>query len=91
MITLDEIEAGAQCTHKNTSLRYLVVAVEGEEILLEAQTDGHEPLTVPAGLFLKEFHIGERFTTTRRRSSRGRGRRSPGGPPAAPSWANDSA
>jgi CspA family cold shock protein len=84
MITLDEVEAGAQCTHKNTSLRYLVVAVEGEEVLLEAQTDGHEPLTVPVDLFLKEFHIGERFTAARRRSGRGRGRRSPSGPPAAP-------
>ena len=86
MITLDEVEAGAQCTHKNTGLRYQVVAVEGDEVLIEAQTDGHEPLTVPGDLFLKEFHIGERFSTARRRSGRGRGRRSggPGGPPAAP-------
>ena len=86
MITLDEVEPGAQCTHKNTGLRYQVVEVEGDEVLIEAQTDGHEPLTVPADLFLKEFHIGDRFTAARRRSGgRGRGRRSgPGGPPAAP-------
>lgn len=84
MITLDEVEPGAQCTHKNTGLRYAVVEVEGEEVLLEAQTDGHEPLTVPADLFLKEFHVGDRFSTPRRKGGRGRGRRSGPQAPAAP-------
>ncbi len=85
MLTLDEVESGAQCTHKNTGLRYGVVAVEGEEVLLEAQTDGHEPLTVPAELFLKEFHIGERYSAARRSRGRGgRGRRTTNAAPAAP-------
>ena len=84
MLTLDEIESGAQCTHKNTGLRYVVVEVEGEEVLLEAQTEGHEPLTVPAELFLKEFHIGERYAAARRSRGRSRGRRGATSAPAAP-------
>ncbi|MCP3987176.1 MAG: cold shock domain-containing protein [bacterium] len=84
MLSLDEIEAGAQCTHKNTGLRYAVVAVEDEEVLLEAQTDGHEPLTVPADLFVKEFHVGEQYRTPRRGRSRGRSRRTGPQAPAAP-------
>ncbi len=85
MLTLDEIEPGAQCTHKNTGLRYAVVAVEGEEVLLEAQTEGHEPLTVPVDLFVREFHLGERYAAARRGRSRGRGRRSgASGPTPAP-------
>jgi CspA family cold shock protein len=58
MLTLDEIEPGASCTHKNTGLRYTVVEVEESEILLEAETSGHEPLTVKTELFLSEFAIG---------------------------------
>jgi len=58
MLTLDEIEPGASCTHKNTGLRYTVVAVEETEILIEAETSGHEPLTVKTELFLSEFALG---------------------------------
>ena len=82
MLLLDEIEPGAQCTHKNTGLRYLVVEVEGEEVLLEAQTEGHEPLTVPVGIFSSEFALGERYSAPRRGRSRGRGSRNRR--PAAP-------
>ncbi len=84
MLSLDEIEAGALCTHKNTGLRYVVVAVEDAEVLLEAQTEGHEPLTVPDDLFVREFHVGEAYRTPRRGRSRGRGRRSGPATPAAP-------
>ena len=58
MLPLDEIEPGASCTHKNTGLRYTVVEVEETEILLEAETSGHEPLTVKTELFLSEFALG---------------------------------
>ena len=86
MIALDEIESGAQCTHKNTRLRYTVVEVDfdSHEILLEAETEGHEPLTVPASLFQSEFVLGDRYSGPRRGRSRGRGRRNAGPTTAAP-------
>jgi CspA family cold shock protein len=72
MLSLDEIEPGASCTHKNTGLRYTVVEVEETEILLEAETSGHEPLTVKTELFLSEFAIGG--YSAARRGRRGGGR-----------------
>jgi CspA family cold shock protein len=72
MLSLDEIEPGASCTHKNTGLRYTVVEVEETEILLEAETSGHEPLTVKTELFLAEFAIGG--YSAARRGRRGGGR-----------------
>jgi CspA family cold shock protein len=83
-MTLDEVEPGAQCTHKNTQLRYTVVEVEEEEVLLEAATDGHEPLTVPGDLFLQEFVLGDRYSGPRRGRSRGRSRGRRQMAPAAP-------
>jgi cold shock protein len=82
MLSLDEIEQGAACTHKNTGLRYTVVAVEENEILIEAETSGHEPLTVKTELFLSEFAIGG--YSGARRSRRSGGGRS-GGARRAPS------
>jgi CspA family cold shock protein len=88
MLTLDEIEQGASCTHKNTGLRYTVVEVEESEILLEAETSGHEPLTVKTELFLSEFAIGGYSGVRRgRRSGGGRSsgpRRTSSAPTAAP-------
>jgi CspA family cold shock protein len=72
MLSLDEIEPGASCTHKNTGLRYTVVEVEETEILLEAETSGHEPLTVKTDLFLTEFALGG--YSAGRRGRRGGGR-----------------
>jgi CspA family cold shock protein len=80
MLSLDEIEPGASCTHKNTGLRYTVVEVEETEILLEAETSGHEPLTVKTELFLSEFALGG--YSAGRRGRRGGGR--PGARRAAP-------
>ncbi len=84
MIALDEIEAGAQCTHKNTRLRYTVVDVDAKacEVLLEAEAEGHEPLTVPASLFQAEFVLGDRYSDPRRGRGRGRGRYGAGPAPA---------
>jgi CspA family cold shock protein len=73
MLTLDEIEQGASCTHKNTGLRYTVVEVEESEILLEAETSGHEPLTVKTELFLSEFALGG-YSGARRGGRRSGGR-----------------
>jgi len=81
MLTLDEIEPGASCTHKNTGLRYTVVAVEETEILIEAETSGHEPLTVKTELFLSEFALGGYSGARRGR----RGGRSSGGARRTPS------
>jgi CspA family cold shock protein len=77
MPTLDEIEQGASCTHKNTGLRYTVVEVEESEILLEAETTGHEPLTVKTELFLSEFALGG-YSGARRSGRRSGGGRSSG-------------
>jgi cold shock protein len=87
MLTLDEIEQGASCTHKNTGLRYTVVEVEESEILLEAETSGHEPLTVKTELFLTEFAIGGYSGARRGRRTGGRSsgaRRTASPPTAAP-------
>jgi len=88
MLTFDEIEQGASCTHKNTGLRYTVVEVEEKEILLEAETSGHEPLTVKTELFLSEFAIGGYSGPRRGRRSGGRSssgpRRTSSAPTAAP-------
>jgi CspA family cold shock protein len=87
MLTFDEIEQGASCTHKNTGLRYTVVEVEEKEILLEAETSGHEPLTVKTELFLTEFAIGGYSGPRRGRRSGGRSsgpRRTSSAPTAAP-------
>ena len=73
MLSLDEIEPGASFTHKNTGLRYTVVTVEENEILLEPETSGHEPLMVKTELFLSEF-IGGVLGARRGRRAGGGGR-----------------
>ena len=84
MRSLDEIEQGAQCTHKNTGLRYSVVEVGEDEVLLSAVSEDLQDLVVPSVLFLAEFVLGERYHASR---SRGRGRtraRRAAGPTPAP-------
>ena len=82
---LEEIESGAQCTHKNTKLRYSVIEVENDEVLLSPEAEGMQDLVVPADLFCQEFVLGDRYNAPRARG-RGRGRRgrNAGGQPAAP-------
>jgi CspA family cold shock protein len=87
MLSLDEIEPGVQCTHKNTGLRYSVVEVGEGEVLLSAESEALQDLVVPAELFLSEFVLGERYHAGRGRG-RGRGRsraRRLAGPTPAPS------
>ncbi|MDH3685624.1 MAG: cold shock domain-containing protein [Myxococcales bacterium] len=84
MLSLDDVEAGANCIHKNTKLRYSVVEVSPEEVLLAPETEGMTDLTVPLDLFLNEFAIGDRYSAPRNRSSRGRRGRRTQGPTVAP-------
>ena len=58
MLSIDEIEPGSPCTHKNTGLRYSVVDVSKDEVLLSAESAGMTDLTVPVALFLSEFAVG---------------------------------
>jgi CspA family cold shock protein len=83
MLSLDQVESGAQCTHKNTKLRYSVVEVGDEEVLLSPESEGMQDLVVPGDLFCKEFVLGDRYSAPRARSKGGRrGRR---GAPVVPS------
>jgi CspA family cold shock protein len=77
MLPIDEIESGLFVTHKNTGLRYSVVEVGGDEVLLSPEQTGLQGLTVPLQLFRDEFVSTERFrgAGTGRRRGAGRGRR----------------
>ncbi len=82
MLTLDQIESGVQCTHKNTKLRYNVVEVGDEEVLLSPESEGMQDLVVPVVLFCQEFVIGDRYSDRSRGKAR-RGKR-PGSVAALP-------
>jgi CspA family cold shock protein len=84
MLTLDQIESGVQCTHKNTKLRYNVVEVGDDEVLLSPEGTGMQDLVVPVGLFCQEFVIGDRYSD-RSRSKGRRGKRPAGSVGAMPS------
>ncbi len=87
MLAIDEIESGLFVTHKNTGLRYSVVEMGGDEVLLSPEQTGLQDLTVPLQLFRDEFVSTERFRgsggTRRRSGGRGR-RRGAAGPAQAP-------
>jgi len=78
MLSLEDIEPGAQCTHKNTGLRYSVVELGEDEVLLSAQGEEMQDLVVPLDLFRQEFVLGERYSAARRGRTRGRRGRRPG-------------
>jgi len=73
MLSLEEIESGTLVTHRNTGLRYSVVDLGDEEVLLSPESDGMQDLVVPVKLFKDEFVLSDRF------SMGGRGRRGGGG------------
>ncbi len=87
MLAIDEIESGLFVTHKNTGLRYSVVEIGDDEVLLSPEQTGLQDLTVPLQLFRDEFVSTERFRgsggSRRRGGGRGR-RRGAAGPPQAP-------
>ena len=82
MLPIEEIESGLFVTHKNTGLRYSVVEVADDEVLLSPEQTGLQVLTVPLQLFREEFISTERFRggggVRRRGAGRGRRRGSPG-------------
>ena len=78
MLMIEDITPGVAVVHKNTGLRYAVVDVSQDEVLLSPETDdGMQDLMVPVSLFCEEFIASERYAAPRR--PRARGRR----PPAA--------
>jgi CspA family cold shock protein len=81
MLTLDQIESGVQCTHKNTKLRYNVVEVGEDEVLLSPESTGMQDLVVPVGLFCQEFVIGDRYSDRSRAGKARRGKRPSSVPP----------
>ena len=75
MLAIDEIESGLFVTHKNTGLRYSVVDMGDDEVLLAPEQTGLQDLSVPLQLFRDEFVSTERFRGGGPSRSRGRGRR----------------
>jgi CspA family cold shock protein len=71
MLSRDEIEEGLLITHRNTGLKYSLVDVSSEEVLLAPEQSGLLDLTVPLDLFRSEFVSTDRF---RAGGPRGRGR-----------------
>lgn len=85
MLAIDEIESGLFVTHKNTGLRYSVVEMGDDEVLLSPEQSGLQDLTAPLQLFRDEFVSTERFRGSGpRRSGRSKGRRRGGAQPATP-------
>lgn len=72
MLDIDEIESGLFVTHKNTGLRYSVVDLGDDEVLLSPEQTGLQDLTVPLQLFREEFVATDRFRGSG--PSRGRGK-----------------
>ncbi len=80
MLSLDELDSGAVVIHKNTGLRYSVVELGDEEVLLSPESEEMQDLEVPVKLFREEFVNADRYSPRggRARGRGGRGRR--GGP-----------
>ena len=76
MLSLEEIESGTRVTHKNTGLRYSVVDLGEDEVLLSPETSDLQDLVVPVQLFREGFIASDRYS-----AGRGRGRRPSGGAP----------
>lgn len=77
MLRLDEIEEGLLITHRNTGLRYSLIDVSDEEVLLSPDQDGLEDLTVPLDLFRSEFISSDRFRSSPRKGGRRKGSKRP--------------
>jgi CspA family cold shock protein len=75
MLSMEEIETGSMVVHQNTGLRYFVVDVSDDEVLLSPQADDMQDLMVPVSLFREEFVAGDRYASPRRGRGRSRGRR----------------
>ena len=87
MLSLDEIQPGSKMVHRNTGLRYAVVDISDDEVLLSPESDASmQDLMVPVELFKAEFVEGDRYSAPRSRGGRGaRGGRRPTQQRAVPS------
>jgi CspA family cold shock protein len=81
---MEDIEDGSRVTHRNTGLRYSVVEVGEEEVLLSPESADLQDLVVPLRLFREEFVLTDRYSVGRGRG-RGRGTRRAAAPRAVPS------
>lgn len=82
MLRMDEIEEGLLVTHRNTGLRYGLIEITDDEVLLSPDQDGLEDLTVPLDLFRSEFVSSDRFRSVGPRKGRGnKGRKRPASAP----------
>lgn len=76
MTSLEEIQPGSNVIHRNTGLRYAVVDISADEVLLSPESDASmQDLMVPIELFRTEFVERDRYSAPRRSGGRGRGRR----------------
>ena len=75
MLTLDQIESGVQCTHKNTKLRYSVVEVGDDEVLLSPESTGMQDLVVPVDAVLPGVRDRRPLQRPRARQGGRRGKR----------------
>ena len=76
MLSMEEIESGSSVVHRNTGLRYSVVEISDEEVLLSPESDKEmQDLMVPVELFRDEFVASDRYSVGRRGRGRSRGRR----------------
>ena len=72
MLSMEDIEQGTSVVHKNTGLRYSVVEISEDEVLLSPASDPDmQDLMVPLSLFREEFVASDRYAPIR---GRGRGR-----------------
>jgi CspA family cold shock protein len=75
MLKLDEIETGSPVTHRNTGLRYAVVELGDEEVLLSPESSEMKDLVVAVKLFREEFVSSDRYSAGRGRARKGGRRR----------------
>ena len=75
MLKLDEIETGSPVTHRNTGLRYAVVELGDEEVLLSPESSEMQDLVVAVKLFREEFVSSDRYSAGRGRPRKGGRRR----------------
>jgi CspA family cold shock protein len=82
MLSREEVDPGSRVTHKNTGLRYNVVDLGEDEVLLSPESENLQDLVVPVPLFLQEFVIADRYSAARGRGRSRAARRA--GPARAP-------
>ena len=80
MLNIEELETGSLVVHKNTGLRYSIVELSDDEVLLSSSSDDMQDLMVPMELFREEFVNGDRYSAGRGRGRGGRGRGARSGP-----------